>query len=104
VLTVLLQVAEGVLNDLQRIPEASWNNTSATKDYAHNNISHEFSSVRHVPAVEAIVRVLSLLLPDMLHSFSAAKYERNDHIAPHDDRAYTQVGDATSSSCGIIAA
>ncbi|PNH05048.1 hypothetical protein TSOC_008726 [Tetrabaena socialis] len=36
-------------------------------------------------------RLFSLLRPGALCSFSAAKYCKSDHIAPHDDRAYTQV-------------
>lgn len=34
----------------------------------------------------------SLLQPGELHTFSAARYDGGNHIAPHDDRAYTQVG------------
>ncbi len=35
--------------------------------------------------------MLSLLCPESLHTFSAAKYLQASHIAPHDDRAYTNV-------------
>jgi hypothetical protein len=37
------------------------------------------------------LRIFSLLLPEHYDAFSAARYERDHHIAPHDDRAYTQV-------------
>lgn len=37
------------------------------------------------------VRAITLLLPEQFHAFSAARYDRTHHIAPHDDRAYTPV-------------
>jgi len=48
-------------------------------------------STKKAKNLEAVSRVLSLLLPESLHVFSAAKYTGSDHIAPHDDRAFTQV-------------
>jgi hypothetical protein len=33
------EVAAGLLSELQAIPEAQWNATEASADYAHNNIS-----------------------------------------------------------------
>jgi hypothetical protein len=84
-------VADGILSTLQQLPERVWNDTSAQQDYAHNNIDHSFMSVKTVPQLEAAFRAFTLLLPDSLHTFSAARYTSRDHIAPHDDRAYTQV-------------
>jgi hypothetical protein len=67
----------------------------------HNNIAHRFWSVkapgggrkggRSDPALEALLRAFTVLLPDHLSAISAARYERDHHIAPHDDRAYTPV-------------
>jgi hypothetical protein len=64
--------------------------TAADDDYTHNNISHEFLSTKS-QTLEAVFRVFTLLLPDSLFTFSAAKYCKAGHIKPHDDRAYTQV-------------
>ena len=30
-------------------------------------------------------------MPDELFTFSAGKYNKNDHIDPHDDKAYVKV-------------
>ncbi|GFR40917.1 hypothetical protein Agub_g1573, partial [Astrephomene gubernaculifera] len=84
-------VAEGILKTLEGVPDENWNDTSATTDYRQNNISHSFSSVKHAKGLQSIVRFFSLVRPGALHAFSAAKYVKSDHIAPHDDRAYTQV-------------
>ncbi|GAB4812976.1 hypothetical protein N2152v2_000022 [Parachlorella kessleri] len=85
-------VAEAVLQVLQAIPTAKWNPTTAGKDYAQNNISHQFWSTKHASAIiDAVVRVIGLLLPGQLNAFSAARYDASHHIAPHDDRAYTPV-------------
>lgn len=65
--------------------------TAAGDDYAQNNISHDFLSSKS-STLEAVFRVFTLLLPESLFTFSAAKYCRAGHIKPHDDRAYTQVG------------
>lgn len=47
---------------------------------------------RHPPSCpQALLRAFSLICPDQLNAFSAARYERGHHIAPHDDRAYTPV-------------
>lgn len=43
------------------------------------------------PALEALLRAFSLLAPEQFNAFSAARYETDHHIAPHDDRAYTPV-------------
>ena len=54
--------------------------------------SMQFWSVKGAADLQAVFRVLGLLLPESLNTFSAAKYCKQHHIAPHDDRAYTQVG------------
>lgn len=77
-------------NHRQTIPFLCLQVTAANDDYTHNNISHEFLSTKS-QALEAIFRVFTLLLPDSLFTFSAAKYCKAGHIKPHDDRAYTQV-------------
>jgi hypothetical protein len=85
-------VAEAALHVLEAIPQAKWNDTSATKDYTHNNIQHAFLSVKaHGSRLGALLRAFTLLLPGELSTFSAARYERTHGIAPHDDRAYTDV-------------
>lgn len=84
-------VAEGILALLHNLPDSTWNDTSAQQDYTHNNIDHAFWSTKQAPGLEEVFRVFSLLLPDSLHTFSAAKYCQNHHIALHDDRAYTKV-------------
>mmetsp|Transcript_17382 Transcript_17382/g.29791 ORF Transcript_17382/g.29791 Transcript_17382/m.29791 type:complete len:484 (+) Transcript_17382:80-1531(+) len=84
-------VAEGVLTDLQNIPDHQWNATEASADYTNNNINHSFKSAKSAKGLERIFRTLSLLLPDALWTFSSAKYQQSDHIEAHDDRAYTDV-------------
>jgi len=84
-------VAEGILRLIESVPEKSWNDTSARTDYLQNNISHSFWSVKTTPELESVFRLFSMVQPGELHTFSAAKYQKNHHIAPHDDRAYTNV-------------
>ncbi|GIL72735.1 hypothetical protein Vretimale_4446 [Volvox reticuliferus] len=84
-------VAEGILSTVGAVSDEQWNDTSANTDYRQNNISHSFSSVKHAKGLDAVVRLFSLVRPGSLNSFSAAKYCKTDHIAPHDDRAYAQV-------------
>eukprot|EP00878_Enallax_costatus_P031818 GHUV01034867.1.p1 GENE.GHUV01034867.1~~GHUV01034867.1.p1 ORF type:complete len:157 (+),score=45.87 GHUV01034867.1:566-1036(+) len=85
-------VADGILELLENIDDRTWNLTAATDDYTHNNIRHEFLSVKTGPPVlDDVLRVFTLLLPDSLFTFSAAKYCKAGHIVPHDDRAYTNV-------------
>ncbi len=91
-------VAEGALQILQRLPH--WSDTAAEEDYTHNNISHRFFSSKGsacsggdggTQPLDTLLRAFSLLRPGQLNAFSAARYERDHHIAPHDDRAYTPV-------------
>uniref|UniRef100_A0A383W562 Fe2OG dioxygenase domain-containing protein n=1 Tax=Tetradesmus obliquus TaxID=3088 RepID=A0A383W562_TETOB len=85
-------VAEGILEMLRGIDDKTWNLTAAGDDYVHNNIRHEFLSVKQgPPGLQDVFRIFTLLLPDSLFTFSAAKYCKAGHIVPHDDRAYTQV-------------
>ncbi|KXZ57006.1 hypothetical protein GPECTOR_1g909 [Gonium pectorale] len=84
-------VAEGILATIEAVSDEQWNETSAREDYTHNNIDHSFSSVKQARGLDAVTRLFSLVRPGALNSFSAARYCRSDHIAPHDDRAYTQV-------------
>lgn len=89
------RVADGILSCLQAIPEQAWNETSASRDYTANNIGHSFWSTKGAGAtgLEPVLRLFSTLLPGELSTFSAARYDNNDHIEPHDDRAYTEVGE-----------
>jgi hypothetical protein len=73
--------------------------TAADDDYTHNNIAHEFLSTKS-QLLDSVFRVFTLLLPDSLFTFSAAKYCRQGHIKPHDDRAYTQVRVRVGRLCG----
>lgn len=82
-------VADGVLNVLENVTD--WNDTSASRDYTHNNIAHSFESVKTGEAIESITRVISQLLPDSLSAFSGARYQNSNFIEPHDDKAYTPV-------------
>eukprot|EP00775_Hariotina_reticulata_P011383 gene11383-11532_t len=84
-------VADGILHVLEGIPAQAWNLTAAGDDYTHNNIQHNFLSVKQHPQLDSILRIFTLLLPDSLFTFSAAKYCKQGHIVPHDDRAYTNV-------------
>ncbi|PSC76917.1 cupin superfamily subfamily [Micractinium conductrix] len=96
------QVARGALAILRRLPPGRWRPTEAAEDYTHNNISHAFWSVKggiggadgggsNDAALKALLRAFTLLRPEQLNAFSAARYDRGHHIAPHDDRAYTPV-------------
>lgn len=86
-----LDVAEHALSILQDIPATSWNATNAHENVANNDITHSFKSTKTGPGLQPLLRIFTLLYPDALNAFSAAKYEGGDHIAPHDDRAYTPV-------------
>lgn len=87
-----LHVADGILKALEAIPQEKWNDTSAREDYTQNNILHSFWSVKQAKGLADILRVFTLLFPDAYCTFSAARYDQSHHIAPHDDRAYTQAG------------
>ena len=102
-------VAEGALRILEGLPASRWNDTAAQEDYTHNNIAHRFWSVKAAAdgsggggaeALEALLRAFTLLVPDQFNAFSAARYERGHHIAPHDDRAYTPVRLDTGAAGG----
>ena len=61
-------------------------------EYTHNNIEHSFLSTKTGSIdLELLLRTFSILLPDHLNAFSAGKYQKSDNIAPHDDRAYTEI-------------
>lgn len=85
-------VADGALSLLENTDPTEWNVTEASQSYAANNIEHSFWSTKTaVSQLELITRAISMLLPESLNTFSAARYDRDHHIAPHDDRAYTKV-------------
>ena len=89
-----LPIADGIADILEKIPDKQWNITSASRDYIHNNISHEFFSVKfpRQDGLTALFRVLSILIPESISStFSAGRYDKSNHIEPHDDRAYADV-------------
>eukprot|EP00919_Chromeraceae_sp_WS-2016_P015163 GHVR01035690.1.p1 GENE.GHVR01035690.1~~GHVR01035690.1.p1 ORF type:complete len:304 (+),score=65.47 GHVR01035690.1:80-991(+) len=95
------RVAEGALSMLEDIPESQWNDTHADHDLSNNNISHKFSSCKNSLDVPELCRAVSLLLPGCLSSLSVARYTGSDYIAPHDDKAYTDVlmDDGTIVQC-----
>jgi len=78
-----------VLNVLEQV--TNWNDTSASRDYTHNNIAHSFESVKTGEAIESVTRALTQILPEAFSTFSGAKYQKSNFIEPHDDRAYTSV-------------
>lgn len=87
-------IAEGALSVLQQVPEAKWQATSADDDVKRNDIPHGFLSTKDPSAalgLEQLFRLFHLLLPEELNTFSIARYTQGHHIAPHDDRAYTDV-------------
>ena len=88
-------VADFALNVVESIDERQWHATVADADYAQNNIDHKFKSTKTSSVyLDGILRVFSVLTYDdgrYFDTFSAAKYSGGDHIAPHDDKAYTNV-------------
>ena len=85
-------VAEEALHILECLPANAWLSTAASEDYTHNNIEHSFLSTKTGSIdLELLLRTFSILLPDHLNAFSAGKYQKSDNIAPHDDRAYTEI-------------
>ncbi|DBA99894.1 TPA: hypothetical protein ACH3X1_013780 [Trebouxia sp. C0004] len=87
-------IAEGALRVLQQVPEAKWQTTRADDDVKRNDISHGFLSTKDpsaAPGLKQLFRLFHLLLPEELYTFSVARYTQGHHIAPHDDRAYTDV-------------
>jgi hypothetical protein len=85
-------VADGILSVLEQVPEKDWNITAAREDYTNNNIDHEFWSTKSARGLDEVLRLFTALMPDQFSTFSAARYDQSHHIAPHDDRAYTEVG------------
>jgi Rps23 Pro-64 3,4-dihydroxylase Tpa1-like proline 4-hydroxylase len=87
-------VADYISDTLKRIPQEKWLDTAAEEDDATNNIRHAFFSTKEAgPALEAILRLFSVIFPDDLSVFSAAKYmgQHSHCITRHDDRAYVPV-------------
>jgi hypothetical protein len=84
-------VADYAFELMSQVPADAWNPTGANEDYSHNNIEHMFWSSKHTGPLQDLLRIFAVLLPDKLNSFSAARYDASHHIAPHDDRAYTDV-------------
>lgn len=85
-------IADEALRIVEAVPQRLWLPTAADQDESANNISHSFlSTKRGSPELEDLLRVFTLLLPETLQVFSAAKYSKSDHIAPHDDRAYVPI-------------
>ena len=82
-------VAEGILHSVETTKE--WNVTESPRDLTKNNISHKFWSSKTAANLSNIFRAIGILQPGHLSTFSAGKYERSNHIEPHDDRAYTNV-------------
>lgn len=69
----------------------SCNCLTTCQPYRKSPSSHNAGATGGGPALEALLRAFSLLAPDQFNTFSAARYETDHHIAPHDDRAYTPV-------------
>jgi len=80
------QVAEDALAELKRTPGRSWIDTSAARDYSHNNIDHRFKSC-HTDRLSSLLRLFDVPMPGALAAFNAARYSSGDRIEPHDDVA-----------------
>ncbi len=105
-------VANGALRALEN--HSDWNETLSDRDYISNrllsashaednNISHRFVSSKASSdgTLQSILRIMSVLRPEAIPSFSAAKYVRGDHIEPHDDKAFVNVRmeDGSTAQC-----
>lgn len=90
-------IARFIYKTLKNIPDTSWIQTSAEEDVEKNNIRHCFYSCKKAGGdghhLDLILRLFSVIFPDSLSVFSAAKYVGNDShcIERHDDRAYVPV-------------
>jgi hypothetical protein len=69
-----LDVAETAFDVLKSIPERAWLPTTAERRLSQNNITHRFSSTKSAPNLDPLLRCFTLLMPDELHTFSAARY------------------------------
>lgn len=85
------EVAEGVRQALVTLPAAEWEKTGAKSSrddssYA-DSVVHRFAiaEVERNAVLLGAARVLARMLPGTLPNFAAARYERSDRIAPHDD-------------------
>lgn len=84
------EVAEGVRLVLEGMPKKEWEQAgSGDRDdsgYA-DGVRHGFSILEVEPheVLLGVARVLGKLYPDTLPNFSAARYNKSDHIAKHDD-------------------
>eukprot|EP00040_Diaphanoeca_grandis_P024859 m.137114 g.137114 ORF g.137114 m.137114 type:complete len:326 (-) comp29905_c0_seq1:335-1312(-) len=90
------KVANDALRLFESLPEETWRDTSAERNYTENNITHQFASARGdasgvgLPGLLAyLLRVFAAVFGDKLSSFSAGRYGESDHIEPHDDEART---------------
>lgn len=89
-------VARFIYDTLRAIPDTTWIETAADEDVRQNNINHAFYSCKNNPGdacLASILRVFTIIFPDDLSVFSAAKYvgDHSHGIERHDDRAYVPV-------------
>ena len=88
------EIATCIFETLRDIPDSIWIETAAKEDASRNNINHCFYSCKTGTVhLDLILRLFSVIFPDELSVFSAAKYvgENNHCIERHDDRAYVPV-------------
>jgi len=83
-------VAEGVRLVLEGVPSDSWERAGMGEHDdtgCVDRVQHGFAILEVEPheVLLGVSRLLSQLLPGTLPNFSAARYTKSDHIAPHDD-------------------
>jgi hypothetical protein len=66
------RVAEDALAELKRVPNPTWIDTAAARDYSENNIEHRFKSCQP-DRLEALMRIFEVPLPGTLTAFNAAR-------------------------------
>lgn len=66
------RVAEDALAELKRVPNPTWIDTAAARDYGENNIEHRFKSCQP-DRLEALMRIFEVPLPGTLTAFNAAR-------------------------------
>lgn len=65
-----------VLTSYTLVVQDTWTATDANEDVQQNNITHSFASTKNATAsegLEELFRVMQMLLPEELNTFSAAR-------------------------------
>jgi len=81
-------VAEAMRQEMEALPPSAWEKAESDDTY-DDDIKHSFtlSEVEERDdAILGVARLLWRMMPHYVPNFTAARYSRRDHIAPHNDQ------------------